>query len=126
LDLIGKKYDPEVEIEEMLEVYETFHHLTRDSTWGKVPWPCSFVTSHAHCGCKYAARLTSVFDASIAVPNDCVTAEPSLHKKIQKLSGAAGPKRARLIAERRKETGNETSVHGDEREWLYWGNGTAF
>ena len=84
----------------------SFHHLTRDSTqaWGKVPWPCSCVTSHGHCACKHAALLTSVFDATIKVPKDYVAAEPSLRKKSQKLRDVADPKRARHLAERRKET----------------------
>ncbi len=40
LDLIEQNYDPEMEVDKLLKVYETFHHLIHDSTWGKVTWPC--------------------------------------------------------------------------------------
>jgi hypothetical protein len=43
------------------------------------------------------------------VPKDYIAAEPSLCKKTQKLRGAAGPKRACLLAERRKETEEKES-----------------
>jgi hypothetical protein len=45
----------------------------------------------------------------VAVPNDYVATEPSLRKKTHKLRGAAGPKRARPLAERRKETEKKES-----------------
>jgi hypothetical protein len=37
-------------------------------------------------------------------PKEYVAAQPRLRKKTQKLRGTAGPKRARLIAERRRES----------------------
>jgi hypothetical protein len=64
----------------------------------------SCCTSHSHCVCKHSTLLTCIFDPEVVVPKDYVAAEQSrLRKKIQKLGGAAGPKCARLIAERRKD-----------------------
>ncbi len=53
--------------------------------------------------------FTSIFDSKVHVPKDYLAAEPSLRKKTQKLRGAAGPKRARLLAERWRETEKEES-----------------
>jgi hypothetical protein len=55
--------------------------------------------------------FTNIFNSKVAVPKvpakDYVAAGPSLHKKTQKLRGAAGPKSARLLAERRTRKDNE-------------------
>jgi hypothetical protein len=102
--VIDNEHDPAMELEQVLDVYETFHHLTRDASWGKIPLPCSCVTCHAHCVCKHGTLFTSIFDPEVAVPKEYVAAQPRLRKKTQKLRGTAGPKRARLIAERRRES----------------------
>jgi hypothetical protein len=47
--------------------------------------------------------------ARATVPKDYFAAEPILCKKTQKLRGAAGPKRARLLAEQRKEAAKQES-----------------
>ena len=71
--------------------------------------PCSCFGSHRHCLYKHGTLFTSIFDSKVAVPKDYVAAEPSLRKKTQKLRGAAGPKRSRLLAERHKETEKKES-----------------
>ena len=96
-------------LEEALDVYESFHHMTRNATWGKVPFTCTCVTSHAHCVCQHAVMLTSIFDRDLNVPAEYVAATPGLRKKTQKVNGTAGPKRARLLAQRRKETATKES-----------------
>ncbi len=112
MDLLDNEHDPGLNIEQVLDRYETFHHLTRDNLWGKVtkvPWPCSCPGSHRNCVCKHGTLYTSIADSKVHVPKDYVAAEPSLRKKTQKLRGADGPKRARLLAERRKETEKKES-----------------
>ena len=99
----------EMPLEEALDVYESFHHMTRNATWCKVPFTCTCVTSHAHCVCQHAVMLTSIFDRDLNVPAEYVAATPGLRKKTQKVNGTAGPKRARLLAQRRKETATKES-----------------
>ena len=76
MDLLDNEHDEEMNIEQALDVYETFHHLTRDPTWGKVPWPCSCPTCHKHCVCKHGTLFTSIFDSEVVVPKDNVADEP--------------------------------------------------
>jgi hypothetical protein len=45
MDLLDNELEATMDIEQVLDRYETFHHMTRDNTWGKVPWPwgnCTF------------------------------------------------------------------------------------
>ena len=93
-------------------MYETFHHLTRDATWGKVPLACSCEGSHADAICEHAALFTAVFDPEIEVPEEYVAAEPALRKKCHRLKGTAGPKRMRLMAEIAKGKKKATSKMG--------------
>ena len=51
--------------------------------------------------------MTSVFNPDVAVKKENVAAEQSHCKKTQKLRGAARPKRASLIAEKRKESAKQ-------------------
>jgi hypothetical protein len=119
--LLDNEHDAGLNIEQVLDIHETFHHMTRDNSWGKVPWPCSCPSSNRDCVCKHGTLFTSIFDSNVHVPKGYIAAEPSLRKKTQELRGAAGPKRARLLTERRKETEQESKflfnyVHGYGRE----------
>ncbi len=105
--LLNNEHDAGMNIEQVLDTYETFHHMTRDNSWGKVPWPCSCPGSHRDCVCKHGSLLTSIFDAEVHVPKDYIAAEPSLRKKTQKLRGAE---------EGNCEEGVKASVHGYGRE----------
>ncbi len=86
-DFVENNPDLEMEIEEVLDVYEStvrpfvISPVTSDSSWGKVLWPCSCVTSHGLCGCKHAALVTFAFDPSIAVPRDNVAADSVLSRE---------------------------------------------
>jgi hypothetical protein len=84
-------------------MYVSFHHLTRDSSRAKIPWPCTCATSHSGCACKRGCLLTSLFKTEIAVPKAYVASEPGLHKKYHMLKGTAGPKCMCLLAELKKD-----------------------
>jgi hypothetical protein len=58
--VIDDKHGDGMDVIEALDVYKTFHHLTRATDWGKVPWPCSCPTSHAHCACQHGTMFTSL------------------------------------------------------------------
>ena len=92
-----------VEVHQALDLYESFHHLTYESTWGKLPWPCTCPTSHAHCACKHAGLLAALSDPTVKVPSDFVAAEPADRKKCKRMKGTAGPKRMRILAELSQE-----------------------
>jgi hypothetical protein len=70
----------------------TFHHLNRDASWGKVPWPCSWSISHSRRLCRHGTPFTSIFDPKDTASKNYVAAETRLRKKTQKLRGAAEPK----------------------------------
>ena len=76
--VLNDEYEQVQSLDEALDVYETFHHLTRDATWGKVPLACSCEGSHADAICEHAALFTAVFDPEIEVPEAYVAAEPAL------------------------------------------------
>ena len=97
--VLNDEYEQVQSLDQALNVYETFHHLTRDATWGKVPLACSCEGSHADAICEHGALFTAVFDPDIEVPEEYVAAEPALRKRCHKLKGTAGPKRMRLMAE---------------------------
>ena len=97
--VVNGNHSAEMGVSEALDLYETFHHLERKDSWGAVPWSCSCVNSHKHCVCKHGGLITSVFNPAVKVPKDYVAAEPGLRKKTRALKGAAGPRRARLLAE---------------------------
>ena len=97
--ILNDEYEQVQSLDEALNVYETFHHLARDATWGKVPLACSCEGSHAEAICEHASLVTAVFDPEIEVPEAYVASEPGLRKKCHKLKGTAGPKRLRLMAE---------------------------
>ena len=97
--ILNDEYEQVQSLDEALNVYETFHHLARDATWGKVPLSCSCEGSHADAVCEHASLVTAVFDPEIEVPEAFVASEPGLRKKCHRLKGTAGPKRMRLMAE---------------------------
>ena len=37
MDFLDNGHDPGLNIKQVLDRYKTFHHLTRDNLWGKVP-----------------------------------------------------------------------------------------
>jgi hypothetical protein len=100
--LLGK-HKQGVEVHQALDLYESFHHLTYESTWGQLPWPCTCPTSHAHCACKHAGLLAALSDPTVKVPSDFVAAEPADCKKCKRMKGTAGPKRMRILAELSQE-----------------------
>ena len=107
--VIENKHRPGVDVDKALDVYETFHHLTREDSWGKVPWPCTCPTSHAHCVCKHGPLLAALFDPEIKVLAEYVGAEPADRKKCKRMKGTAGPKRMRLLAEQSSDKKNTVS-----------------
>ncbi len=45
--------DEGVDVDKAFDVYESFHHLTRGFSWGKILWPCTCTDSHRNCACKH-------------------------------------------------------------------------
>ncbi len=86
-----------------MELYETFHWLRRQRTWGEYPLGCTCSTCGRNCLCLYSALVTSLFKKSVQVPTNWVAATPALSKKSNRLRGSAGPRRARLIEDIAKE-----------------------
>ncbi len=77
--------DDGVDVHKALNMYASFHHLARDSSRAKIPWPCTCATSHSGCACKRGCLLISLFKTEIAVPKAYVASEPGLHKKYHML-----------------------------------------
>ena len=90
-----------VDVHKALALYESFHHLSYETSWGTLPWPCSCPMSHAHCECKAAGLVAALSDPEIKVPYEFV--EPSNRKKCKRMKGTAGPKRIRILAEQSQE-----------------------
>ena len=97
--VLNDEYEQVLGLNDALNVYESFHHLTREASWGKVPLACTCEGSHAHAVREHAALFTAVFDSEVEVPKEYVAAERGLRKKCHKLKGTAGPKRMRLMEE---------------------------
>jgi hypothetical protein len=96
---------------EVLDIYETFHMLSRATTWAPVPISCTCPECAKDCICSHGTLLASVFDRSLKVPDEYVAAEPSMRKKTKLLKGTAGPKRLRIrqeIAEEKKKADSKT------------------
>lgn len=90
----------EMSIEELMDIYETFHMLSRATSWGgKVPVSCTCLECIKNCVCCHGVLMASVFDKTLVVPDEYVAAEPSARKKTKLLKGSAGPRRARLLKE---------------------------
>ncbi len=95
------KHKQGVQFHKALALYESFHHVSYESEWGKLrlPWPCSCPTSHAHCARKHVGLSAALSDPEMKVPADFVAVEPADRKKCKRMKGTSGPKRMRILAE---------------------------
>jgi hypothetical protein len=102
---------PDLDVEHVLDVYDSFHLLERATTWGKVPLQCTCVHFCRDCKCKHCTgtRFASIFDSDLQVPSD-YAAEPSLRKKYHKIKGTAVPKRQRLLQAARADKKQKESM----------------
>ena len=100
--VLNDEYEQVLDINDALDVYESFHHLTRDVMWGKVQLCCTCKGSHAHAVCEHATLFTAMFDSEVEVPKAYVAAEPGLRKKCHMLKGTAGLKHMRILEEMAK------------------------
>ena len=93
-----------------LELYESFHLIQRQTTWGKFPWECICIRCIKWTLCEHTALMTSLFTPDVVVPDNLVAATPALRKKCSKIRGTAGPRRARLIKEIAKEKKSTSKI----------------
>ena len=101
---------PTMDVETLLDVYESFHMLSRATSWGPpVPLSCTCLDDYKNCVCCHGTLLASLWDDKLRVPDDYVAAEPSSRKKARMIKGTAGPWRARLLSEIAAEKGKTES-----------------
>ncbi len=88
-----------------MEVYETFHWLRRQTTWGESPLSCLCSSCAWDCVCNHSVLVTSDFKKTVQVPTNWLADTPAsaLRKRTNSLRETAGPRRARLIKELAKE-----------------------
>ena len=87
-------------METLLDLYECFHMLTRATSWSPpVEMSCTCLEDYKDCICAHSSLFSSIWDASLRVPDEYVSAEPSARKKASMLTGTAGPRRARILKE---------------------------
>ena len=74
---INDEYEQVLDLKDALDVYESLHHLTRDASWGKVPYACTCEGSHADAVFKFehATLFTAIFDSEVQVPKEYVASE---------------------------------------------------
>lgn len=100
----------DMDVELLLDCYETHHMLTRATNWGPpVEMSCTCLKDYTDCTCSHGALLASIFDASIRVPDEYIASQPSARKKAKLIKGTAGPRRARLLKEIEAERGKTES-----------------
>ena len=100
----------DMDVELLLDCYETHHMLTRATNWGPpVEMSCTCLKGYTDCACSHSALLASIFDASIRVPDEYIASQPSARKKAKLIKGTAGPRRARLLKEIEAERGKTES-----------------
>ncbi len=91
------------DVKQVLDIYENFHMISRSSTWTPVPASCTCEHRCRHCICAHSVLFGMMSDPSLQCPDDYIASTPSARKKTRLLKGTAGPKRARLMLESRKE-----------------------
>ena len=92
-----------------LDLYESFHLIQRQTTWGDFPWGCICLRYQKWTLCEHTSLVASLFLPYLVVPDKLVAETPALSKKCNKLRGTAGPRRARIIKEIAKEKKQGTS-----------------
>ena len=95
-----------------LDLYESFHYIQRQTSWGRFPWGCICLRCCKWTLCEHTALLTSLYRSDVVVPDNLVAATPALRKKRSKIRGTAGPRRAHLIKEIAKQKKSSTSKIG--------------
>ena len=84
-----------------LDLYESFHLIQRQTTWGEFPWGCICLRCQKWTLCEHTSLMASLFWPDVVVPDKLVAATPALRKKCNKLRGTAGPRRARILKAKR-------------------------
>ena len=91
---------PDLDVKQALRIYQKFHLISRQSTWGRIPISCSCKVCFPNCVCEDTIMFAALFNPKVRVPADQVTATVSKRQVQKPIGGAAGYKRRRLIAER--------------------------
>jgi hypothetical protein len=91
---------PDLDVKQALRIYQKFHLISQQSTWGRIPISCSCKVCFPNCVCEDTIMFAALFNPKVRVPADQVTATVSKRQVQKPIGGAAGYKRRRLIAER--------------------------
>ena len=94
--IIDNKIPADATVHSVLDIYETWHMISRQLTWSPVPLSCTCLDSSKNCICVHTTLCASIFDSTLVVPDAYITSQPSLRKKTRMMKGTAGPKRLRL------------------------------
>ena len=94
-------------------MYESFHYIQRQTTWGDFPWGCVCVwCSKWTLLCDHTSLLTSLFRPNVVMSDKLVAETQALRKKCSKIRETAGPRKARLILEIANQKKTSTSKIG--------------
>ena len=87
-------------VKKALGTYKKFHIMSRQPTWGTIPFSCSCKVCFPHCVCQDTILFASLFNPEVRVPANMVTATVSKRQVQKPVGGTAGRKKRRLIEER--------------------------
>jgi hypothetical protein len=66
--MIQERPDASLDFKDAIEIYNLFHLLSRQPTWGQVPFGCICNVCLPHCVCRCTLLFTSLFNPEVCVP----------------------------------------------------------